>query len=143
MTKPVEEMDVFEAAAWLDDLWNSTARAVSATEIEWQCRTWGSGRGRCAWTDVALFLVVAEVFGLRSGRNFDGRDETIVWVPFETFPRVAKLIDRLTETDEPESWPWFDDEVEDRQVAVAAEVLGISEAELVANDRLLEALRIV
>jgi len=54
---------------------------------------------------------------------------------------VARLIDRLGEA--PESWPWWEvDDDHERQLALAAEVLDLPVAELAANDRLRERLRI-
>ena len=139
-TETEAPVDVFAAARWLDDLWNSSARAISPDEVEWMCGTWGSGRGRGYWTETATFTVVAQVFGLRTGRNHEGRDEAIVWVPLERFSEVAELIERLGE--DPEEWPWFDEEAERREVEVAAEVLGLSPAVLAEDADLLEVLRI-
>jgi hypothetical protein len=56
--------DVFAAARWFGSLWNSSARAVSATELEWQCNTWGSGRGTPDWLDSAIFDLVIKRFDL-------------------------------------------------------------------------------
>ena len=42
-TTNASTLDVFQAAAWLDEVWNSTAHAISADLIKWQCTTWGSG----------------------------------------------------------------------------------------------------
>lgn len=131
--------DVFGAARWFDSLWNSRAKAVSATEIEWQCNTWGSGRGGGEWLETALFQVVAAAFAFRSWASRDERDELVIAVPLDKFHEVARVIDQLGE--EAESWPWFAEEFEDdrkRQIAAAAEVLGMlttaldSNAELVA-----------
>ncbi|QGN58067.1 hypothetical protein [Nostocoides sp. HKS02] len=47
--------DVFAAARWFGSLWNSSAKAVSLDEIEWQCNTWGSGHGRGDWLETANF----------------------------------------------------------------------------------------
>ena len=135
--------DVFAAARWLDSLWNSSARAVSANGIEWQCRTWGSAHRGGDWLDTASFLVAAAAFGLALSQNWDGRDELIVSVPFDQFPQVAELLERLGE--EPEAWPWLAEDVEDvrdGQIAVAAETLGLSPSEVTQNTALLEALRI-
>jgi hypothetical protein len=123
--------DVFAAARWFDSLWNSSARAVSAEEVEWQCTTWGSGCGRGGWEQAATFTLVAAVFGLRSWRNRQGRDELVVSVPLGRVPEIVRLIDRLGE--EAESWPWFEEEDRDRQVRVAADILGLS-ATAVADD---------
>lgn len=131
--------DVFAAARWLDSLWNSNARAVSADLVEWQCNTWGSGQGRGYWTDTAVHVVVAAVLDLQTGSNDDGRDELIVWVPVDQFPHVHRLIDRLGEN--PEDWPWRNEEDRERQLALAAEVLGISPAALADNGDLLDALQ--
>lgn len=142
-TRPVEttaQLDVFAAARWLGELWNSSATAVSADRIEWQCNTWGSGRGFGDWIDTALFLVVSEVFGLSTGKNYDGRDELVVSVPMSEFPRIAQLISRLDRM-EPEAWPWLDEEVED-PVSVAAEFFELSRAEVADDAGLLDALRI-
>lgn len=135
--------DVFVAARWLADLWNSSAKAVSSDEIEWQCNTWGSGRGCGDWLDTAKFAVVSEAFGLRTWRDYDGRDELVVAVPLAKFPAVATLIQRLGE--EPEAWPWLDEDLygdTERQISTAAEELGLSRAALAANTDLLDALRI-
>jgi len=32
-------VDIFAAARWLDDLWSSSAKAISPDEIEWMCGT--------------------------------------------------------------------------------------------------------
>ena len=133
-------IDVFAAARWLGELWNSSAKAISPDEVEWMCGTWGSGRGRGYWTETATFTVVAQRFGLRTGRNFEGRDEAIVWVPLKRFPEVADVIERLGE--DPEEWPWLDEEAEGRELDVAAEVLRLSPAALAEDADLLELLRI-
>lgn len=139
--------DVFGAARWMDELWNSTARAVSPELIEWQCNTWGSGAGRGDWTEYGTFALVAEAFGLTTSSNYDARDELIVMVPLEKFVDVATLIDRIGE--DPEGWPWLgeldeedDDENYRRQMVVAAEVLGRPVEDLVADMDLLETLRL-
>jgi hypothetical protein len=136
--------DVFAAARWLGALWNSSAKAVSPNEIEWQCNTWGSGHGRGDWLDTANFLVAAAAFGLSTSQNWEGRDELVVTVPFDQFPRVADLIDRLG--DEPEAWPWTTEEEADDdldgQIAIAAETLKLPRSALAENNDLLEALRI-
>ena len=54
--------------------------------------------------------------------------------------RVVRLIDRVGE--EPESWPWILEEDFDRQIEVAAEVLGIPVAAVAEDSALLAALRI-
>jgi len=139
----VAAADVYIAARWLDELWNSSARATAPDEIEWRCRTWGSGVGRCDWLDTASFVAVAAAFELRSWRSHCGRDELVVLVPFDRFDEIADFIVRLG--DEPEQWEWLTEELQgDRngQVAMAAEVLGISASALAANDALLAALRI-
>ena len=133
-------IDVFAAARWFDTLWNSTAKAVSPDEVEWQCTTWGSGRGCGDWTQTAIFILTAEVFGFQLGRNCDGRDELVVPVPLDRFPQVVRLIERLGE--EAESWPWLHEDDQDRQILVAAEVLGIPAAAVAEDIELLEALRI-
>lgn len=132
--------DVFAAARWLDDLWNSAARAVSPNLIEWQCTTWGSGRGFCDWTEIATFLLVAELFRLDTSRNREGRDELIVLVPLAYFAEVRALIERVGE--EAELWPWLGEDDENRQLAIAATALGRSVAELADDVDLLEVLRI-
>jgi hypothetical protein len=133
-------IDVFTAAGWFGSLWNSSAKAVSAEEIEWQCTTWGSGCGRGAWEQRATFTLVAAVFGLRSWRNREGRDELVVSVPLGRVPAIVRLIDRLGE--EAECWLWFEEEDRDRQVSVAAEVLGMSRTAVAIDLDLLAALRI-
>src|SRR4051812_22715190 len=85
----VEAKDAFEAASWLDGEWNSSAKAVAADLVEWKCRTWGSGRGHGYWSDVATFGLVATLFGLRTTRDYDGRDELIVEVPLSLFQQVS------------------------------------------------------
>lgn len=114
--------DVFAAARWFGSLWNSTAKAVSLDEVEWQCNTWGSGDGRGDWLDTASFRVAAAALGLALSQNWDGRDELIVSVPFDQFPQVAGLLDRLGE--EAEAWPWFAEDEPERQIAIAAQTLG-------------------
>lgn len=154
-------MDVFAAARWFEDLWNSTARAVSAELIEWRCRTWGSGRGGGAWTETALFRVVAETFGLQTDRDREERDELVIQVPLDRVPGIVGLVGRIGQ--EPEDWPWlidfedFEDEDDERQgnagntggsvedeeaarLAVAAQVLATTPEALAANPDLLEAL---
>lgn len=80
------------------------------------------------------------VFGLRTSSNFEGRDEAIIWVPLERFPEVAEFIAQLGE--DPEEWPWLDEEAEGREVEMAAEVLGLSPAALAEDTDPLELLRI-
>jgi hypothetical protein len=133
-------VDAFAAARWFEMLWNSTARAVSADRVEWQCTTWGSGRGGGDWLETAVFSVVAAVFDLPTSRNYDGRDELVVLVPLERFADIVGLIDRLGE--EPEGWPWLREDDPDRQIELAAEVLGISAAAVADDIDLLDALRI-
>lgn len=135
--------DVFAAARWFESLWNSCAKAVSVDEIEWQCKTWGSGQGGGDWLGTAVFQVVATRFAFRSWASSDERDELVIAIPLEQFGEVARLIDRLGE--EPESWPWFAEEFEDDrecQIAKAAEVLDLPATELEWNAELLAALRI-
>jgi hypothetical protein len=134
--------DVFAAARWFETLWNSSAKAVSFEEIEWQCNTWGSGHGGGDWLDTALFEVVASRFEFRSWASNEG-DGLVIAVPLDQFSEVARLIDRLGE--DAESWPWFGEELEDdreRQIATAAEVLDMPTTELDCNAELLAALRI-
>ena len=139
-------IDVFAAARWLGELWNSTARAVSLDTVEWQCKTWGSGRGAGVWLDVAVFKVVAETFELETWWNVDGRAELVVSVPLEQFPRVVDLIDELGE--DPESWPWFCEEayeadnVQAAQIVLAAQVLGLPAILIADRPAFLEALGI-
>jgi hypothetical protein len=134
-------LDVFEAARWFDELWNSTAKAVKADLLAWQCTTWGSGRGHGDWTETALFVLMAEVFGLDTSRNYDGRDELIVSVPLNLVSEITGLIDRIG--DFAESWPWLCEEDPHLQVAQAAHVLGRPVSDLEEDADLLEALRIL
>ena len=113
---------------------------MSVNCIEWQCNTWGSGREQGDWEETALFVLVAELFDLGTGRNWDDRDQAIVWVPLERLADIRRLIERLGI--EAEQWPWFEEEDEDRQLAVASEVLGIPPATLADDHELLEVLRI-
>ena len=132
------EDDVFAAAEWLDGLSNSSAWAVSPDEIAWQCNTWGSGHGGAGFEDVGTFLLVSELFSLPTGRNRDGRDERIVSVPLERFAEVRQLIVRLG--DGPSDWPWYGEDDWEHQVAVAAQVLGLSAGAIADNDDLMWAL---
>jgi hypothetical protein len=133
-------MDVFAAARWFAELWNCTAKAVAPDEIEWQCTTWGSGRGFGDWTETAIFVLVAQLFGLPSGRNYDARDELLVWVPLDRVPSIVRLVDRLGQ--DPEAWPWLREEDRNRQVTIAADLLGVPASTMAGDDDLLEALRI-
>jgi hypothetical protein len=135
-----EQIDVFAAARWFGMLWNSTAKAVSPDELEWQCTTWGSGRGGGDWTQSATFVLVVKLFDLRAWRNHDGRDELVVLVPLDLFPQLVGLIRRLGE--DPEEWPWLTEDDLERQIDVAAEVLGIAPSTLASDHDLLEVLRI-
>jgi hypothetical protein len=75
--------------------------------------------------------------------NWEGRDELVVTVPFDQFPQVADLLDRLGE--EAEAWPWGEEEVEDDlegQITVAAETLALSRSVVADNSDLRRALRI-
>ena len=131
--------DVFEAARWFDRLRNSTARGVAWNEIEWKCNTWGRGD----WDHMAIFHVVAEVFGLSTYRKDDCRDAIIMRVPVECVVEITNLIDRIG--DDPELWEWLADEYAERpelRVAKAAELLGRSVDFLEANDFLMEQLRL-
>lgn len=132
--------DVFAAARWLSDVWNSSAVALSLDRIEWQCNTWGSGRGFGDWADTAVLRVAAEVFDLPTGKNSDGRDELVVSVPMANFADIARLVSRLGRMG-PEEWPWFDEDVED-PIGVAADFLQIPQAILAEDTDLLEALRL-
>lgn len=132
---------VFRAAKWLDQLWNSSGTAVSPELVEWRCLSSGSGRGRSDWRDWGLFSLVAEVFGLGTCSDWDTSDELIVYVPVDRFEEVARLIRRLGENNE--RWPWLSPGLEfDEQVRVAAEVLGMSVAEVESSDYRLDALHI-
>lgn len=98
--------------------------------IEWQCGTWGSGRGRAHRVETATFTVVATAFGLAIRRNYHGRDELIVDVPLDRFGDVARVIAALGE--EPGGWPWLDpadhtyfDVDFNRRIALAAQALGL------------------
>lgn len=141
-TRPTEgeASDVFAAARWFDALWNSTAKAISPDQVEWQCNTWGSGRGCGDWLDTAIFTLVAQVFGLASGRNRDERDELVVFVPLDLFPQIERLVERIGEI--AEDWPWFAEDDPERQIILAAEALGIPAAAIAEDADLLEALRI-
>jgi hypothetical protein len=142
-TSTEPSVDVFAAARWFDELWNSAARAVAVDMVEWQCSTWGSGRGHGDWLDTGMFRLVAEVFNLDTSRNYDGRDELVIRVPVAFVPGIIGLIGRLGES--AEDWPWLTEEYEedlDLQIARAAEVLGLPAVDVAENDDLLEALRI-
>jgi hypothetical protein len=135
--------DVFAAAQWFDDLWNSSARAVAADEIEWHCATWGSGRGHGDWLDTAMFHIVVNVFGLRTWRNRSGRDELVVAVPLNQVASIAAVVEKLD--GDPDDWPWFDEDLEDdldRRIAVAAACLAVTPEAIHANEDLLGALRV-
>lgn len=133
--------DVFTAARWFDDLWNSSAKAVAHDSVEWHCNTWGSGRGHGDWTDTAIFLLVAAVFELSTTRNYDGRDELVICVPVDKVPEIVALIDRSG--DYPEMWPWLQAENEERQLAIAADILRLPAAAIAENEDLMEALRLL
>ena len=134
------DYDVFAAARWLGELWNSTAKAVSLTEVDWQCSTWGSGNGHGDWLDTATFRLISGLLDLDTWSNDEGRDELVVHMRLSQFGRAATLIDRLGE--EAEAWPWFDEDAEGRELEVAAATLDIPVADLAANQDLLKALRI-
>ena len=138
--EPGPPVDVFSAAMRMASLDNSTARAVSSDGIEWQCTSWGSGRGRAGWEDTAVFSVVAHTLGLSTGRNIEGRDELVVMVPLSLYPKVMALAARLG-ADAPDMWPWMGDEEDwgDR-LALAAKALDIEVDQLEADDELLELL---
>lgn len=143
-THRADVTDIFSAASWFDDLWNSTARAVSPSTLEWQCCTYGSGKGRAYWEYTAIFDVVVAMFDLPTESNWSGRDELIVTVPLELVPAIMEVIECLDQ-DDPSSWPWMDEDVAgDRkaQIAVAAESLGVLPEDLACNDKLLRLLRI-
>jgi hypothetical protein len=134
-------IDVFGVAEYFGALHDSRARAIAPQLVEWQCRTWGSGKGGGDWEDTAVFRLVAQVFGLDTSRNWDGRDELIVMIPAELFGPIAGLIERLG-VDEPCHWPWLVEEDQDRKVIVAAAFLGLSVAVLENDEELLEALHL-
>jgi hypothetical protein len=134
----VKTTDVFGAAVWLEELGNGPARAASLDLVEWQCSTWGSGRGRGEMEDIGLFHLVARVLSLETGRNREGRDELIVYVPFESFAAVAALIEEIG--GDTQSWPWLLEDDEDDQRRVAASVLGTTVADLVGDGDLLATL---
>ncbi|GAB3435996.1 hypothetical protein GCM10027517_05490 [Phycicoccus ginsengisoli] len=134
---------MFGAAHWPDSLWNSHAKAVSVGLIEWQCATWGSGRGGGDWVETAAFHVAAAAFDLATSRNLGGHDELVVSVPLHTFSRIATVLHRLG--DEVEDWPWFGeglDDDPDGRIEVAACELGLAPSVLAGNEDLLESLRI-
>ena len=127
--------DVFEAARWFDGGWNSTAKAVTADLIEWKCTTWGSGRGAGSWEEVGTFVLVAQVFGLATGRDRDDRE--FPWRCFLRSLRCSSGSVTLRGT----GLGCGEDEV-DAQIAVAAGVLGVPVEDVAGDDDLLEALRI-
>ena len=135
---PDASLDVFVVANRFDNLWNSRARAVAPDRIEWQCRTWGSGTGRGCREDVAIFDVVRLAFGLVSWTDHDGRDELVVEVPLSQAAHILSVILQLDES-EPADWPWSGEDVENA-VALAAEVLGVTEAVVTSNAELMESL---
>jgi hypothetical protein len=133
-------MDVFSASRWFASLPNSKARATGPDTLEWQCRTWGSGRGGGVWADTFMFIIAAERFKLRTWRDDEARDTLVVEVPMGLLVEIFGLIERLGE--DPESLPWcFADEREE-QVAIAAEVLKLRPEELEDDYEFLELLRI-
>lgn len=140
-TGPAAVSDVFAAARWFDKVWNSTGKAVSPQQIEWQCRTWGSGRGGADWVETATFTVVAVAFGFDSWRNDEARDELVVLVPLKRFPEVAQVIERLG--DIAEDWPWLFEDDRDDQIQAAAEILEMPATAIAENVDLLQALRIM
>jgi hypothetical protein len=131
-------LDVFDAALWFDSLWNSRARAVSAEVLEWQCTTWGSGRGRCQFEEVGLFLLVAHCFNLRTERG--DRDELIVLVSMPQAADIMAFIERVGE--ETEDWPWAGEEDDDDRLRVAADTLGMAPDDLSSDGELLDLLSI-
>jgi hypothetical protein len=84
--------------------------------------------------------VVIELFGLRSWRNRDGRDELVVSVPVDRVAGIVAVIDRLGE--EPESWPWLYEDDPEHQLVLAAQAVGISPAALAGKAELRAALRL-
>ncbi|WP_270889682.1 hypothetical protein [Pedococcus sp. 5OH_020] len=134
--------DVFGAACWLDSLWNSSAKAVSATEVAWQCDAWGSGcgRGRGDWIEAAIFHVAAAAFDLDTTWNVDGREVLVVTVPLDKFPKLAAMLARIV--DEAEAWPWLFEVEWDDQIGVAAGEPAMSSSAVTNNPHLLKALQI-
>lgn len=135
--------DVFSAAAWLGALWNSSAKAISVSEVEWQCDTWGSASGSGDWVETAAWHVAALVFDLETTRNADGRDELVVVVPLARFADLAAVLERLGE--EAEEWPWFDEAIygdAGAQIAVAARELAVSPGRITDTPGLMDVLRI-
>ncbi|MFC7723613.1 hypothetical protein ACFQW6_00750 [Nocardioides sp. GCM10028917] len=143
-TNAATALDVFQAAAWLDDLWNSTAHALSADLIKWQCTTWGSGFGSPDWTDTATFDVVAAALDLVTYTNEFGSDELIVEVPLEHFERVRQIIDGIGECSE--GWPWHAEDVQElgfeAVLRAAADALGMTETAILAKEDLCSVLRL-
>lgn len=142
--RPTDTADIFSAARWFDGLWNSAARAVSPSSLEWQCATYGSGEGRAYWEDTVIFDVVVALFNLPIESNWRGRDELVVTVPLDLAPAIMAVINGIGE-DEPSSWPWRDEDVEEdreAQIALAADALGIRPEGLAGNVELLRLLRI-
>lgn len=131
-------MDVFQAARWFDSLWNSRARAISADELEWQCTTWGSGRGRAQIEEVGLFQLVAHRFQLKTGRG--DRDELIVLVTLQKSADIMAFVERVGEATE--DWPWVREEDYDDRLRVAAEVLQLPIDDLMSDEELLDLLSI-
>lgn len=115
-------------------------QTVSATEVAKQCDTWGSGRGRVDWIDTANFHVAAAAFDLSTTRNVDGRDQLVMTVPLDKFPKLAAMLARLG--DETESWPWLFEDERDDHLAVAAGELAMLSSAVTKNPHLLKALRI-
>ena len=136
--------DVFQAAAWLNGVWNSTAHAVTPDFIRWQCRTWGSGDGYCYWAEVATFEVVAAALDLTTYPNDSGRGELIVEVPRQHVARVRRIIEAIG--DFGEDWPWYAEDTQDlgfeAVLSMAADALDMDEASLLANENLARALRL-
>lgn len=140
--------DVFEVAAWLEELGGRPAKAVSADMVEWMCSTWGSGKGGGDRLDTALFILVATLYDLDTWCNKAGRHELVVSVPVRRFAAIETLIDLIGV--DAESWPWLlldDDDTndeggdgEDARLVLAALILGTSVAYLSSDNRLLKAL---
>ena len=142
--------DVFDVAAWLEELGGGPAKAVSADMVEWMCSTWGSGQGGGDRLDTGLFILVATVFGLDTWCNKAGRLELVVSVPVQRFAAIETLINLIGV--DVESWPWLciDDDDDDRndegeddedpRLVLAASILGTTVAYLSSDTRLLRAL---
>lgn len=143
--------DVFSAAEWFSMLWNSSAKAVAFDKVEWQCNTWGSGRGAGSWEDWGLFALVAKRFDLATFGNDDARDELVIAVPLDRMADIVKLVDDIGENCE--EWPWLveddgDEELDDeayemKRIVAASAALGVPVEVLAADGEWLELLRLI